>query len=222
MMMKRILVLNPNSSETITASMDAALSDLRFAGGPEIVCETLRDGPPGIETQRHVESVVLPIADYFTNNAADAYVIGCFSDPGLHVSREMVSKPVLGIAESALLAAIGLGQKVGIVAIKQGSIGRHMRIVHQMGLDKQLAGDRALNIGVTELQSAAGTIDRIVEIGTELRDIDGADVLVLGCSSMGTFRAEIEQRLGLPVVDPTQAAVMRAIGLLALGYNKVA
>lgn len=220
--MKRILVLNPNSSTNITALMDEALSGMRFHGGPEIVCETLAEGPAGIETQAHVESVVLPIARHFQKNVADAYVIGCFSDPGLHVSRELVTSPVLGIAESALLAALGLGRKFGIVAIKQGSIGRHMRIVRQMGLENHLAGDRALNIGVTQLQSSAGTIDRIIEIGTQLRDLDGADVLVLGCSSMGTFRAELEDRLGMPVVDPTQAAVWRAIGLLTLGYKKVA
>jgi Asp/Glu/hydantoin racemase len=37
---------------------------------------------------------------------------------------------------------------------------------------------------------------------------------------MGGYRPEIEQRLGLPVVDPAQAAVMRAIGLVSLGYAR--
>ena len=61
---------------------------------------------------------------------------------------------------------------------------------------------------------------RIVEVGSELRDRDGAEVLILGCASMGAYRPEIERRLGLPVIDPTQAAAMRAIGLISLGYRR--
>ena len=220
--MTRILVLNPNSSPDVTASMDSALAPTRIAGGPEIICATLAEGPPGIETQAHVESVVGPIARYCATHEADAYVIACFSDPGLHLAREAVCKPVVGIAESAFLMAIGLGQRFGIVAIRKGSIPRHIRAVRQSGLEHRLAGDRAIEVGVTDMLRGASPVERIVAIGTQLRDEDGADVLILGCASMGGFRPEIEARLGLPVVDPTQAAVMRASGLVALGYRSAA
>jgi allantoin racemase len=219
--MKRILVLNPNSSPEVTQSMDAALAMTRLPGGPEVSCATLAEGPPGIETQYDVESVVLPTLAYFKAHPADAYVIGCFSDPGLHVAREALAAPVLGIAESAIHLAMGIGRRFGIVAIKAGSIPRHMRNIRQLGVQDRLAGDRPLDIGVTAMLSGPGVVDRIVEVGTELRDRDGADVVILGCASMGGYRAEIERRLGVPVVDPTQAAVVRAIGLLTLGYGLV-
>ena len=57
----RILVINPNSNEMVTEGLRQALVPLAFAEGPEIVCETLREGPAGIETQEHVESVTLPL-----------------------------------------------------------------------------------------------------------------------------------------------------------------
>ena len=220
--MARILVLNPNSSADVTASMDAALNLVRSPGGPEVVCETLAEGPAGIETQEHVESVVLPLVRHFERHPADAYVIGCFSDPGLALARENLRKPVFGIAESACHMAAGLGHRFGIVAIKQGSIARHKRMIRSLGLSDRLAGDRPLEIGVTEMLKADRVLDRIVEVGTELRDRDGADVLILGCASMGGYRQAIEQRLGLPVVDPTQAAVVRAMGHLTLGYGRAA
>ncbi|WP_143061895.1 aspartate/glutamate racemase family protein [Faunimonas pinastri] len=220
--MTRILVLNPNSSQDVTASMDAALELVRTPGGPEIVCETLEEGPAGIETQEHVESVVLPLVRHFESHPADAYVIGCFSDPGLALARENLKKPVFGIAESAFHMASGLGRRFGIVAIKKGSIPRHMRNIRALGLTDRLAGDRPLEIGVTEMLQTERVLARIVEVGTELRDIDGADVLILGCASMGGYRGEIERRLGLPVVDPTQAAAMRAINHLTLGYRQAA
>jgi allantoin racemase len=219
--MARILILNPNSSTSVTASMDAALDLLRTPDGPELVCDTLPEGPAGIETQEHVEGVVLPLVRRLERTPADAYVIGCFSDPGLALARENLPQPVFGIAESALHTAIGLGHKVGIVAIKSGSIPRHLRMARALGLLERLAGDRPLNLGVTEIADG-NVIDRIVEVGRELRDIDGANVLILGCASMGIHRSQVEARLGLPVVDPTQAAAMRAMAMLRLGYNRFA
>jgi Asp/Glu/hydantoin racemase len=220
--MTTILVLNPNCSPAVTASMDAALDVVRTQGGPEILCETLAEGPPGIETQEHVEGVVLPLVRHFERRPADAYVIGCFSDPGLALARENLRRPVLGIAESAFRMAVGLGHRFGIVAIRSGSIPRHLRNLRALGLENRLAGDRPLNIGVSAMLDGERVVDRIVEVGTELRDRDGADVLILGCASMGGYRREIEDSLGLPVVDPTQAAAVRAIGLLTLGYRGAA
>ena len=46
----RITVINPNSSQAVTQSIDKALDPLRWAGGPLIDCLTLAEGPPGIET----------------------------------------------------------------------------------------------------------------------------------------------------------------------------
>jgi len=220
--MTRILVLNPNSSVNVTESMDRALDVLRIPGAPEIVCATLTGTPAGIETQEDVESVVLPVLNYFRENDADAYVIGCFSDPGLALCREALGKPVLGIAESAYQAATGLAESFGVVSIKNGSIGRHLRAIRMLGLEHRLAGDRALDMGVLEMSQKERAIERIIEVGTQLRDEDGAGVLILGCASMGTYRREIEEALCLQVVDPAQAAVMRAESLLRLGYTKAA
>lgn len=217
--MSRILVINPNSSTQTTAAMEEGLALLRHAGGPAIDCLTMAEGPPGIETQEHVESVVLPLSRLIAREKADAYVIACFSDPGIHLAREVATVPVVGIAESAFTLAMGLGERFGIVAILERSIPRHMRYVRQLGLMDFLAGDRSVGTGVAGL-SGPGVVDRIVEVGARLRDEDGARVLILGCASMGRYRPAIEDRLGMPVVDPAQAAVARAQTLLALGYRR--
>ena len=62
-MSKHILVINPNSDRAVTAAMDRNLESLRFAGGPSIGCETLPDGPQGIETARHADRVVEPLCE---------------------------------------------------------------------------------------------------------------------------------------------------------------
>src|SRR5687768_6244900 len=87
--MPRIRVVNPNSNEAVTRGIDEAVQPLRFSGGPEILCSTLAEGPFGVETQEHVESVTLPLRRLVeSDNASDAFIIACYSDPGLHVCRE--------------------------------------------------------------------------------------------------------------------------------------
>ena len=121
----RILVINPNSTDAVTQGIDAAMEPLRLAGGPAIECVTLKEGPPGIQTQADVESVVAPIGNMVRSrdNDCSAFVIACYSDPGLHAAREVTTKPVLGIAECGILTAMTLGQRFGVISILK-KIGR--------------------------------------------------------------------------------------------------
>src|SRR4051794_9493394 len=115
----RIRVVNPNSNEAVTEAMSQALEPLRFGGGPEILCSTLAEGPFGVETQADVESVTMPLRRLVeADNAADAFVIACYSDPGLHVCREATSRPVFGIAECAVLTALARGERFGVIAVR--------------------------------------------------------------------------------------------------------
>lgn len=216
-----ILVINPNSTETVTRAMDEACEPLRIPGGPAIECVTLKEGPPGIETQRHVDSVVGPLIRMVSEREKghDAFVIACFSDPGLHSVREVTRKPVLGIAECGILTALTQGQKFGVIAILQQSIARHLRYIGALGLADRLAAELPAGLGVTELNDEKKTFARMVETGRKLRDDHGADVVVMGCAGMAPYRRRLQDALGLPVVEPTQAAVAMAIGRVRLGWD---
>src|SRR3954471_1888485 len=85
---RRILVINPNSSASVTAAIDDAVVPLRIAGGPDIEVVGLAEGPPGISSQRDADSVVMPLVNRVSRDDADAFVLACFSDPGLHAVRE--------------------------------------------------------------------------------------------------------------------------------------
>lgn len=212
----RILVINPNSTQAVTDGVASAVAGLALPGGPRIDCVTLPEGPPGIESQQHVDGVVGPLCALIKRETADAYVIACYSDPGLHSAREVTARPVLGISECGLLTACTMGERFGVVSILAGSIPRHLRAVRQMGLWDRMAGDRPLGLGVVELADRARVFDRMVTVAKDLRDLDGAHVLVLGCAGMAYLRADLEQAVGLPVVDPTQAAVSMALGRVLL------
>jgi allantoin racemase len=212
---RRIRVVNPNSNEAVTRAMSDALEPLRFVNGPEIVCSTLAEGPFGIETQADVESVALPLRWLVeADNASDAFVIACYSDPGLHVCREGTSRPIFGIAECAVLTALARAERFGVIAIRQGSIPRHTRYLRQMGLIERFAGERPLEMSVAEAASGENTLNRMIEIGRELKESDGARTIVMGCAGMARHRRPLEDALDVPVIDPTQAAVTIALGAL--------
>ena len=88
---------------------------------------------------------------------------------------------------------------------------RHLRYLRQMGLEARLAGERPLDMNVAETASGEKTLDRMIEVGRALRDGDGADVIVMGCAGMARHRANLEAELGIPVIDPTQAAVAMSL-----------
>jgi Asp/Glu/hydantoin racemase len=217
--MDKILVINPNSTEAVTRGIDEACAPLRMPGGPDIECITLKEGPPGIETQQHVDGVVSPLLKKIKDSDAAAFVIACYSDPGLHTLREATKKPVLGISECGILTALTLGQKFGVIAILRQSIPRHLRYMGALGVMDRLAGESPVGLSVVELSNQDKTFGRMVEVGKRLRDEHGADVIVMGCAGMARYRKPLQDAVGLPVVEPTQAAVSMAIGRVRLNWE---
>jgi allantoin racemase len=213
----RIRVVNPNSNEAVTRGLDAALAPLRFADGPQIVCSTLAEGPFGIETQADADSVAMPLRRLVeTDNTSAAFVIACYSDPGLHVCREGTTRPVFGIAECGVLTALARADRFGVIAIGQRSIARHARYLRQMGLIDRLAGERPLDLSVAETATGERTLERMIGVGRELKERDGAGAVIMGCAGMALHRQPLEETLGIPVIDPTQAAVTMALGVVQL------
>jgi Asp/Glu/hydantoin racemase len=217
-----ILVINPNSSDAVTRSIDEACAPLRIEGGPRIDVMTLKEGPPGIETQQHVDGLVAPLTAFVRKRESQysAFVIACYSDPGLFSVREVTRKPVLGIAECGILSALTLGHKFGVIAILQQSIPRHLRYMGALGVMDRFAAELPVGLGIAEMADEKRTFGRMVEVGKRLRAEHGADVIVMGCAGMARHRKPLQDAIGVPVVEPTQAAVAMAIGRVRLGWEQ--
>ncbi len=214
-MTERILVINPNSTQAVTDGISQSVAPLRLAGGPGIDCATLQEGPPDIETQAHVEAVVGPLCRLIEREPASAYVIACYSDPGLFAARKATEMPVLGISECSMLTALTLGDRFGVIAILPGSVGRQRRTARMMGLGGRYAGSRPVGLGVLELADDSEVLERMIAAGRWLHQQRDADVLI-----MARFRGHLEQALGLPVVEPCQAAVAMALGAVRFGWRR--
>ena len=217
-----IIVVNPNSTQAVTEGMDRALEALRRPAGPAIRCVTLAEGPPGIETEDHVREVVAPLVRLVErlDGEAAAFIDACFSDPGLAELRQASAKPVFGIAESAYREAAMNGRRFGVVSILEASAARHRCYIEALGMAASLAGDRPVGLGVTALgDDSEATFARLLRTGEALRDRDGAEVVVLGCTGMAPYRERLQSALDVPVIDPVQAAVAAAIDAVARDFR---
>lgn len=218
---RALMVINPNSSETVTEGIAAALAPLEAWAVP-IRCLTLAEGPPSIESDADAALCVPPLLARAADLEGEAagFVVACFSDPGLHALRDRTARPVTGIGEAAYLTALGTGERFGILSILPASVPRHARALRAMDLAARCAGDRAVGLGVAELADPGVALPRMVQTARRLRDEDGADVLILGCAGMAHARAPLEEATGLPVIDPCQAGAALALTRITLALTK--
>ena len=215
--MALIRIINPNSNDGVTQAMSEALEPLRLNDGPEIDCVTIAEGPFGVESDHDVRVAGALVKDEVKRDTeAAAFVIACYSDPGLLEARRDTSRPVFGMAECAILTAVTRGGDFGVISILDQSVPRHMKHLEERGMAHFCAGDRPINMTVAESASVDGAFKRLVEVGSDLLDKDGAKSIILGCAGMARHRTALEAELGVPVIDPVQAGAAMAVGTVCL------
>lgn len=214
--MSRILVINPNCSTACSAGIDAAIAPFRFAGGPLMEVATLAEGPPAIYTWRDWHAAVEPMCRLIERETADVFVVACASDPGIQAARAATDRPVLGVFRSAVAAAVARAERFGVIAIVEASKARHMAALRSMGLEQRLAAEVALNVTMDTLLDPEAARARLIAAGQEALAA-GAQTVILGCTGMAHHRDAIEEAIGVPVIEPCQAAVALALGTILAG-----
>lgn len=214
-MPRRILIINPNSDVAMTRMLDVRLGALRFGHGPDLVCVTLEQGPPAIETMEHCRQVVAPLCDLIEReHSADAFVIGCFSDPGLSQARARTAKPVFGFCETGVAAALALGGRYGILTNLEDDIADELAYLRASCLDARLAGIEAAGIPVSQLASDPQALEKMIRAARRLA-ARGANAVVLGCAGFSAHASTLGEATGITVVDPVTAAAAAAIAATA-------
>jgi len=216
----RILVINPNTTASMTAKIGAAASAVA-APGTDIIAVNPADGPPSIEGYfDEVFSVPGLISEMTKVPDADAYVIACFDDTGLDAARCVVSAPVIGIGEAAFHAASLVAGKFSVVTTLARSVPAIKHNLAKYGLAERCAQVRASEVPVLDLEVPGSDAGRKIsaEIERALAE-DGAEAIVLGCAGMADLAGRLSERHGVPVLDGVACAVKFAESLVCLGLR---
>ncbi|MDR6263245.1 aspartate/glutamate racemase family protein [Roseobacter sp. N2S] len=208
-----IVVINPNSSGAVTAEIAKAVAPLQIPNGPVFETVDIRHGPATIATMEHAAQAALNVAELVKARPdASAFVVACFSDPGVDLCRTLVSQPVFGIQEAGILTAMAQADMFGIIALGPASVARHRLRIRQMGVESRLAGELPLdNVSAEDAGSCDAAYQQTLSRGKELREM-GATALILGCAGFSPRREQLQNALGIRVVDPVKAAAAMALG----------
>lgn len=213
--MTKILIVNPNTTTSMTATIAAAARAVA-AGGTEIVAVTSAMGPASIEGFYDEAFAVPGLIQALQNTPdADAAIIACFDDTGLDAARSAARYPVVGICEAALVTAGQIAKRIAIVTTLPRSVVPLEELVRRYGFAER-AAVTACNVPVLDLEKPGSGARGKLE--TEIaRALDkGADAIVLGCAGMADLALALSQKFDVPVVDGVAAAVKQAEALAAL------
>jgi len=222
-MSTHLLLINPNTSPEVTA--DVAESARRVVSpGTVVTAVNPEHGPAVIDGAYDKALATYGLVEEMQRAEReedyDADVIACFGDPGLDAAKELTDKPVGGNAEAAIMVPASLGPGLSAVSTLPRAQERVRRLAELNGAGARLASVRTTDLGVLAFhEDPEGTLDVLEAAGAEAIREDGAEVLVLGCAGMTGLAGRLSERLGVPVVDPVEAASRVAESLVALRYS---
>jgi len=218
----RIMVINPNTSVTMTDHVRHALSKIK-SQDTELTVVCPEYGPITIETaydEAWATVNMLELVKQANEEGYDAILIACFADPGLTAAREVSRIPVIGIAEATMHMACMLGDKFTLVAPRKERVPSKYEHVARVGVESKLASVRSLNMTVAQTESEPElTKKRAFEVAQQAVEEDGAEVIILGCAGMAGYAEEIERKLGVVVLDPSAVGLKVAEAMASLGLR---
>lgn len=218
----RVLVINPNASVEMS---DVIREQLHAVARPDVVVDVVNPpgAPPAIESALDEAACVPPMLAMVRearDRGYDAVVIACFSDPGLDAAREATDLPVVGIQDAAMHLATQIGYRFSVLTTMAHRAPVRERAALLAGLDRRLASCRPLDLPVLEtVVNREHVVRKIVKVGREAIEVDGAEVLVLGCAGLGDLAIRASRELGVPVVDPNAAALKLCETLVDLSLS---
>lgn len=188
--------------------------------GTEVEVVSLRNA----SVQHHVEyqsyeallgaDIVRAVRDT-AQQGFDAVVVGCFYDPVLVEAREISGQTVVvAPCQASFEVASNLAQKVSVIVGRRKWVPRIEARVREYGHAHLIASFRALELGVEDFQRDRDeTVRRMIAQGRRAIDEDGAEALILGCTLEFGFYRQLQDALGVPVIDSALAAFKRAEAL---------
>lgn len=200
------------------------LAEATVQRGTKVEFLKVGKGPPSIESRYEEELAaegILQKVKEAERRGDDAVIIWCMGDPALGAARELVRIPVIGPGETAMMLAHTLAGKFSVITPLGGMMMQIEEQVRKIGLSDSLASVHALGIRVLELRRDMNKTKRlVVEASREAMEKHGAAAVVLHCLGMGGLAREVQEVVGIPVIDPATTSLKFAEMLVELGLSQ--
>jgi len=214
----RILVVNSNTTDSVTARIAAAAEAAR-PEGCTVETVTAPFGLPLIVTRADwsVAGPATVAALAARRGSFDAAVVACFGDPGVEAAKELFDVPIIGISEAAFHAAALLGRRFGIVSFTAALKPMFVDCLERAGLAARCAGFRmGPAFSGDPGRVAEERRDMILDLCRASIEQDGAEVVILAGGPLAGLAPLLAPDVAAPLVDGTAAGVRLAAALAGL------
>ena len=219
--MPQLLLINPNTTQSMTEKMALAGRDV-LAADSDLIAETSTYGPPSIEGYYDEVFSVPPMLEKIQqyNGKVDGVIVGCFDDTGVDAARAFSDAPVIGICQASCQYATVLASSFTIVTTLSRSVAALHKRVLEYGYDRHCHNIRASDIPVLALEDSDEDAMKRLHLQCELAiDVDRSEAIILGCAGMVTLQQELQDYYGIPVIEGVTAATVIMDGLARLPLN---
>lgn len=224
---KRVLVIVPFAMSADNLMLrQAQLANLSL--GPHIHFEyrPVKAGPANYSS--HHDFVLADAANFEAGCRAqtegfDAVCIDTMSDSGVAALRSVLDIPVFGPGKISVLTALMLGERFSFLTMASRWKPLYKKALDELGLHHKCASVRAVEIPPDNQNLLSGKEDAIfplLEAAALLAiEQDGAEVLILGSTTMHQSHAYLQSRLPVPIINPGPLSYKLAEAVLGLNLT---
>ncbi len=208
--MPRILVIVPFPMvEEHLAQRREQLRGVRLDGDTSVEYRPVRVAPSNYVSGHDAVIAEISIVEagmLAAQEGFDAVCIDTMSDTGVAVLRSLLPIPVIGPGRHSMLAALSLGRRFSILTMWDAWRPLYSKTIADLGLGAHCASVRAANIQPDNRNLLVGKEDhafpRLEEVALQCIHEDGADVLILGSTTMHDVHGWLAPRLPVPLINP--------------------
>ncbi len=216
----KILLINPNISESVTALIEAEARRAALET-TEVFTDTVQMGVAYIETP--AEAVVASYATFDLlaqcHTEYDGVVIAAFGDPGVSQAKEILPIPVIGLTEAALASAFLLGGRFAIVGISERIGYWYQEVIADLGMTRRFAGYSGLGQAFADVGTVRDEA-RAVLLQMCLKRVEqGADAIILAGAPLAGLARDIADQVPVPLIDGVGSAVRMLEAMVRGGFG---
>jgi allantoin racemase len=226
-MKQRVLVVVPfaMSAESLALRQEQ-LKGIALSPQLQFEFRPVKAGP--LNYSSHHDFVLADAANFEAGCRAQdegfaAVCIDTMSDSGVAALRSVLDIPVFGPGKVSMLAALMLGDRFSVLTMASRWKPLYKKALDELGLHHKCASVRAIEVAPDNQALLSGKEEDVFPLleaaARRAIDEDGADVIVLGSTTMHQSHAWLNQRLPVPVINPGPLSYKMVEAALGLGLS---
>ena len=223
--MHKILVIVPfpMSEENLNSRRDQ-LKAVKLTSEVEFEFRSTKAAPKNYisETDMVLADIgILEVGIKAQKEGFSAVCVDTMSDSGVSALRSCLDIPVIGPGQTSMLCAMMMGNKFSIVTMWKSWFHLYNRTIKRLGLKDHVASIKSIDVNPDNQSLLAGKEEEIfpllLDAAQSAVEEDGADVIILGSTTMHQSHSFLKKNLNVPVINPGPLTYKMAETMIGAG-----